>query len=123
MNKIIISTLMAGLTLTGCTTTGNVEEKAAIGAAAGAVAGAVLGNNTGDGDARTGAIIGAVVGAAGGAYVGHQQDKEQGEETEFRQGADGQALIYDGYAERYYFVDERTGKTYWRNGELRSTPY
>ena len=122
MKTIILSTMVAGLALAGCTTTGNVEEKAAIGAAAGAVTGAVVGNNVGDGDAKTGAIIGGVIGAAGGAYAGHQQDKQSGEDTLLRKGANGQTLIYDEYAERYYFVDEYTGKTYWRNGELRSTP-
>ncbi|NNE56623.1 MAG: glycine zipper 2TM domain-containing protein [Hellea sp.] len=121
--KHIIVTASAALSLAACTTTGNVEKNAAIGAAGGAVAGAVIGNNVGDGDAKTGAIIGAVIGGAGGAYVGHEKDKRMDEKTDFKQPAQGQPLIYDQAAGRYYFVDDTTGKTYWRNGTLRTTPY
>ena len=121
--KHAILIIFSAIALTACTTTGNTEKNAAIGAAAGAAAGAVIGNNVGDGDAKTGAIIGGVIGAAGGAYSGHEKDKRIGEDTEFRQGADGQELIYDQQAGRYYFVDRATGKTYWQNGSLRSRPY
>ncbi len=111
------------LGLTACTTTGNTEKNAAIGAAAGAAAGAIIGNNVGDGDAKTGAIIGGIAGAAGGAYSGHQKDKRIGEPTDFKQPAQGQPLVYDEQAGKYYFVDQATGKTYWRDGTLRSSPY
>lgn len=117
--KIIISTVGAAALLGACTTTGNVERNAAIGAAGGAIAGAIIGNNTGSGDASTGAAIGAVVGGAGGAYSGSQEDKAMGEETRIRQGANGQKLFYDEYAERYFWVDAETGRSYWKNGQLR----
>lgn len=103
----------------GCTTTGNVERNAAKGAAVGAAAGAIIGNNTGGGDAGDGAKTGAIVGAIGGAIVGRQQDKASGEGTRLRERADGQQLYFDQAAQRYYYFDERTGKTYWQNGALR----
>ncbi len=120
MKHFMIMMAASGLVLSACTTTGNVEKKAAIGAAAGAVTGAVIGNNVGDGDAKTGAVIGGLIGAAGGGYVGHQQDQNNGDETQFRQRAEGQPLIYDESAGRYFFVDRATGRTYWQNGSLRS---
>jgi len=120
MKHIIIITAATGLVMAGCTTTGNVEKKAAIGGAAGAVTGAIIGNNVGDGDAKTGAVIGGLIGAAGGGYVGHTQDQRDGQETEFRQRAEGQPLIFDESANRYFFVDRSTGRTYWQNGSLRS---
>lgn len=117
IKQVILATAM--MSLTACTTTGNVEEKAAIGAAAGALTGAVIGNNVGDGDAGTGAAIGAVVGGVGGAYVGREKDKAMGEPTRIRQPADGQKLYYEEQTGRYFFVDEATGRTYYRNGEYR----
>lgn len=123
MKHLMTLTIAAGMILSACTTTGNTEKKAAIGAAAGAVTGAIVGNNVGDGDAKTGAIIGGVIGAAGGAYAGHEQDKDMGEDTILKQPAQGQTLIYDEQAGKYYFVDEMTRKTYWRDGTLRSAPY
>ncbi len=60
----------AAAALAACTTTGQTERNAAIGAGAGAVAGAVIGNNVGDGDAGRGAAIGAVLGGLGGAAKG-----------------------------------------------------
>lgn len=108
------------LALSACTTTGNTERGAAFGAAAGALAGAVIGNNTGSGDASTGAAIGAVVGGAGGAYAGSQKDKVVGEPTRIRQSAQGQDLIYDRQAGRYYYTDRTTNRTYWQDGSVRS---
>jgi len=108
------------MVLTACTTTGNTERGAIIGAASGAVIGAVIGNNTGSGDASTGATIGAVVGGAGGAYAGSQKDRTVGEPTRIRQSAQGQELIYDRQAGRYYFTDRNTGRTYWQDGSIRS---
>ena len=121
MKNILLMTAI-GLSFTACTTTGNTEKNAAIGGAAGAAIGAVVGNNVGDGDAKTGAIIGGVIGAAGGAYSGHEKDKHMGEPTDFKQSADGQPLIYDEAAGKYYFVEQSTGKTYWSDGALRSSP-
>lgn len=60
----------SAIVLAACTSTGQTERTAAVGAAAGAVAGAVIGNNVGDGDAQRGAAIGAVVGGAAGAAKG-----------------------------------------------------
>lgn len=110
----------AALTLAACTTTGNVERNAAIGAGAGALAGAIIGNNVGSGDAETGAIIGGVVGAAGGAYTGRQADKNMGERTQFKQRANGEPLEYDSYAGRYFFRDRASNRTYWQDGSLRT---
>lgn len=119
MRKLILTTGIA-LVLAGCTTTGNTEKGAAIGAAGGAAAGAIIGNNVGDGDAKTGAIIGGVVGAVGGGMVGREKDKRMDEPTQLKQGASGQTLYYDQGADRYYFIDDVSGKTYWQDGTLRS---
>ena len=116
----IISASALALAMSACTTTGNTEKGAAIGAASGAVIGAVIGNNVGDGDAGTGAAIGAIVGGVGGGYVGSQQDKIDGEPTRIRQGAQGQELIYDSQAGRYFYRNPTTGKTYWQDGSIRS---
>ena len=107
------------MALSACTTTGNVERNATIGALGGAVAGAIIGNNTGSGDAKTGATIGAVVGGAGGAYSGTQKDRAMGEPTRTRVNANGQDLIFEQSTGRYYFIDTRTGKSYYQNGQLR----
>jgi len=121
IKEITITTASLSLmVLTACTTTGNTERGAIIGAASGAVIGAVIGNNTGSGDASTGATIGAVVGGAGGAYAGSQKDRTVGEPTRIRQSAQGQELIYDRQAGRYYFTDRNTGRTYWQDGSIRS---
>lgn len=109
----------SGLMLVACTTTGNVEKRAAQGAAIGAVTGAVIGNNVGDGDAERGAVIGGVLGGAAGAYKGRQEDIQSGEGTRLKEPATGQTLYYDQAADRYYYFDERTGRTYWQNGALR----
>ena len=119
----LLTTLLVSVSfasLTACTTTGNTEKGALIGATAGAVVGAIIGNNTGSGDAETGAAIGAVVGGAGGAYAGSQKDKQMGEPTRLKQAADGQKLYYDQAEDRYFFVDEDTGRTYWQNGSIRT---
>ncbi|RFB04640.1 YMGG-like glycine zipper-containing protein [Parvularcula marina] len=110
----------AGLVLlAGCTSTGNIERNTAGGAALGAIAGGVIGNNVGDGDAQRGAAIGAVLGGAAGAARGSRQDAQCGG-TEFKKPAAGQELIYDRSAQRYYYIDRSTGKTYWNDGSLRS---
>jgi len=119
MKKVILTSSIA-LTLAACTTTGNTEKNAAIGAAGGAAAGAIIGNNVGSGDAKTGAIIGGIAGAVGGGLVGREKDKAMGEPTVLKQAANGQKLYYDERAGRYYFVDEGTNRTYWKNGSLRS---
>lgn len=121
LKPLIMSTAaLSLLSMSACTTTGNTEKGAAIGAASGAVLGAVIGNNTGSGDASTGAAIGAIVGGVGGGYAGSQQDKVVGEPTRIRQGAEGQELIYDAQAGRYYYSDRTSGRTYWQDGSIRT---
>jgi len=121
LKHITLTTAILSLAaLSACTTTGNTERGAAFGAASGAVIGAIIGNNTGSGDASTGAAIGAVVGGAGGAYAGSQKDKTVGEPTRIRQSANGQELVYDGQAGRYYYTDRNTARTYWQDGSIRS---
>mgnify|MGYP001793693486 CR=1 FL=1 len=117
--KTLLITLGAATVLAACTTTGNVERRAGQGAVAGAIAGAVIGNNVGDGDAERGAIIGGAIGATAGAIKGRQEDVQSGEGTRLKERADGQQLYFDERANRYYFVDERTGRTYWQDGSLR----
>lgn len=119
MMKSVAALSLAALIAAGCTTTGNVEKRAAQGAAAGAIAGAIIGNNTGGGDAGDGAKTGAIIGAIGGAVQGRREDIASGEGTRLKERADGQELYYDETARRYYFFDERTGKTYWQDGSLR----
>lgn len=105
-----------------CTSTGNTERGALAGAALGGLAGAAIGNNTGSGDASTGAAIGALAGGVGGAAVGAQQDRtleaQQGA-GQVRAGPNGEPLLFDRNANRYYYVDRRSGRTYWANGEYR----
>ena len=108
------SALLVGaavIALPACTTTGNMERGALIGAGLGGASGAIIGNNTGSGDASTGAAIGAIVGAIGGAYVGHVRD-QQGHSFRTQ-------LYYDTYHRRYFYVDPHTGRTHWQNGQLR----
>ena len=107
--------------LAACTSTGNVERNAATGAVLGGIAGGVIGNNVGDGDAGRGAAIGAAVGGAAGAARGVQQDRNMGENTQLKKPAEGETLYFDRQAGRYYYCEQGTGKSYWRNGELRST--
>lgn len=102
---------LSTIALTGCTTTGNMERNAVIGAGLGGVTGAIIGNNTGSGDASTGAAIGAIVGGIGGAYVGHVRD-QQGHQYRTE-------LYYDQRYNRYYYIDPHTGRSYWRNGQYR----
>jgi phage tail tape-measure protein len=114
----------AGLALAACTSTGNVERNAAGGAAIGALAGAAIGNNVGDGDAQTGALAGAAIGGAAGAYRGYRQD--QGAEAGGGYARDprytanrDQPRYYDQRADRYYYFDALTSRTYWDDGSYR----
>lgn len=115
MKRLSIALLTGAMALgmTACTSTGNMERNAAVGATAGAVAGAIIGNNVGDGDAKTGAAIGAVVGGAGGAYAGYKMDQQKTQQY-------GKNMYYDQRANRYFYVDQQTGSTYWENGDFRS---
>jgi uncharacterized protein YcfJ len=116
---IITGAVVATLSAAACTSTGNTERGALGGAALGAAAGAIIGNNVGSGDASTGAAIGAAVGGVGGAAYGANKDKQQSTQGRVERGPNGEAMIYDRNANRYYYVDQRSGRSYWANGEYR----
>lgn len=119
MKLVIMSAIAAtALGAVACTSSGNTERGALSGALLGGVAGAVIGNNTGSGDAGQGAAIGAATGAIAGGVVGSQQDRNDNRYANNR-GPNGEEMIYDRYADRYYYVDRRNGRTYWANGEYR----
>lgn len=99
------------LTLSACTTTGNMERGGLVGAGLGGITGAIIGNNTGSGDASTGAAIGAIVGGVAGAYSGYIRDR-QGHTVPTQ-------FYYDQRYGRYFYVDPHDGRTYWRNGQFR----
>lgn len=100
-----------------CTQTGNTERGAVTGGLLGAAAGAVIGNNTGSGDAGQGAAIGAATGAIAGGVAGASSDRNTPDGAGY--GPNGETLLYDGNARRYYYVDRRSGRTYWANGDYR----
>lgn len=99
---------------TACTSSGTAERNAVYGAAAGAAAGAVAGEVIA-GRPGKGAAYGAAIGAVGGAIVGCQRAQDC-----FGRARDHNDRRYDDYANRYYYVDPRTGDTWWENGEFRS---
>lgn len=99
-----------------CTSTGNTERGAVTGALLGGAAGAIIGNNTGSGDAGQGAAIGAATGAIAGGVAGSQSDRNTNRADV---GPNGEPMLYDSYARRSYYVDRRSGRTYWSNGEYR----
>ena len=107
-----VSVLALGLTACGATTQGAIT-----GGALGAAAGAIIGNNTGSGDAQTGAIIGGAVGAAAGGYAGC---RSEGGCRWNESNSHHSELYLDRRANRYYYINDRDGCTYWRNGEYRS---
>jgi outer membrane lipoprotein SlyB len=109
---------LAAMTAVACTATGNTERGAVTGGLLGAAAGAVIGNNTGSGDAGQGAAIGAATGAIAGGVAGASGDRNTTQDAA-GYGPNGEALVYDNNARRYYYVDRRSGRTYWANGEYR----
>lgn len=115
---VIAATVTAIAGLAACTSSGNTERGAVTGALLGGAAGAIIGNNAGSGDAGEGAAIGAATGAIAGGVVGSQQDRDQRADAG-RYGPNGEPLLYDSRSDRYYYVDRRTGRTYWANGEYR----
>ena len=65
-------------------------------------------------------VLAQVVVQAG--VAGAQQDKtlQAGEASgRYATGPNGEALQYDRRADRYFYVDRRSGRTYWANGEYR----
>ena len=115
---ISASSLMA-IGMAACTSTGNTERGVLSGAVLGGAAGAIIGNNTGSGDAGQGAAIGAATGAIAGGVVGNSKDRQQTNQNQIQTGPNGEALIYDRNSNRYYYVDRRSGRSYWANGEYR----
>lgn len=114
MRFILASAGALMLATAGCTQSGTAERGAlyggAGGAALGAAAGEVIAGKPGKG-AAAGAALGAIAGAAAGCAEAKDcfgRAKEHGDRR------------YDEYAGRYYYVDPRTGDTYWENGEFRS---
>lgn len=110
-----VSVAASGLLLVGaCTASGTAERNAIYGAGAGAAAGAVAGEVLA-GKPGKGAAAGAAIGALGGAIVGCERARDC-----FGRARDSGDRHYDDYADRYYYVDPRTGDTWWENGEFRS---
>ncbi|MEM6538966.1 MAG: hypothetical protein AAF668_14705 [Pseudomonadota bacterium] len=105
---------LALVTAAGCTASGTAERGALGGAAAGAAVGAIAGQVIG-GRPGAGAAAGAALGALGGAAVGCNQARDC-----FGRAQQGGDRRYDNYVGRYYYVDPRSGDTYWENGEFRS---
>jgi hypothetical protein len=118
--KLALATTAAALALgaVACTQTGNTERGAVTGALLGGAAGAIIGNNTGSGDAGQGAAIGAATGAIAGGVAGAQSDRNNPPGA-YQTGPNGEQLIYDREYNRYYYVDRRSGRTYWENGQYR----
>lgn len=102
------------LLASACTASGTAEKNALYGAAAGAAAGAVAGEVI-SGRPGVGAAVGAGVGAVAGAAIGCARADDC-----FGRARDHGDRRYDDYADRYYYVDPKTGDTYWENGEFRS---
>lgn len=119
---VISAAIAAGLGVTACTSSGATERGAVTGGLLGAAAGAIIGNNTGSGDAGQGAAIGAATGAIAGGVAGASSDRNRDGDRNYdsnRYGPNGEELIYDRNSQRYYYVDRRSGRTYWANGEYR----
>ena len=108
---IYLSAAASALTLTACQNASAPQRNAAIGTAVGAAAGAAVA-----GDEATGALVGGALGAGAGYYTGCRQQGGcyiGGNEVQSER-------RYDQRADRYYFTDPDTGRTYWANGDLRS---
>jgi Glycine zipper 2TM domain len=110
------STLFAGaaslVLLAGCETMSAPQRNAAIGGGIGALAGAAIADND-----LQGALIGGALGAAVGYYTGCRQ---QGGCFVGGERVAGERQ-FDSRVQRYYFVDSRTGRTYWDNGDPRTS--
>lgn len=82
MKKLIITTAMATLVLSGCTTLDPYTQQsktsnATAGAGIGALAGAVLGAAANDDDRGRGALAGAAIGGAVGGGIGYYMDQQE----------------------------------------------
>lgn len=114
MRSSILVFAAGALALSACTQSGTAERSTLYGAGAGAAAGAAAGAII-SGQPGKGAAAGAAIGAIGGLAAGCAKAKDC-----FGRAQEGGDRRYDSYAERYYYVDPRTGDTYWENGEFRS---
>lgn len=83
MKKIVLTTIAAGILLSGCADMTQTQKTTGIGAGAGALAGAAIGSLTGGdrGAIAAGAAIGAAVGAGGG-YLWSQRMENQKKQME-----------------------------------------
>ncbi len=113
MKSMAIIGVASIVALSACTASRTAEKNALYGAAAGAAAGAVAGEVIA-GSPGKGAIYGAAAGAVGGAVVGCARADDC-----FGRARDGNDRHYDNYAKRYYYVDPKTGDTWWENGDFR----
>lgn len=121
MSKFFVPALTAtAFLITACASNGapgqygTTAQDAAIGAAVGASAGAVI---AGKGSRTQGAVIGGVLGGAAGAAYGCTRDRV----CPWSDKNAGQSqLYYDTQANRRYYIDTRTGDTYWESGQFRS---
>ncbi|AXI02176.1 OmpA family protein [Aquirhabdus parva] len=90
MRALVVTTLVAGLALSGCTTnpyTGQSQvSKGAIGGGAGALLGAAIGAATGGGHKGKAALIGAAAGGLLGGGVGVYMDAQEKKLREQMQG-------------------------------------
>jgi uncharacterized protein YcfJ len=76
-SSILAVTIIAMLTLGGCTTTdryGRTQTRVPVGAALGAVTGGLLGSQVGKGNGK---IASAAIGAAVGGYAGNEIQNQQ----------------------------------------------
>lgn len=111
---------VTALFITGCASNGapnqygTTTQDAVIGAAVGAAAGAVI---AGEGDRTQGAVIGGVLGGAAGAAYGCTRDRVCPWSAK---NSSQSQLYYDSRANRRYYIDARTGDTYWESGQFRS---
>jgi len=113
--KVTFCAAVSSLSLAACNTMDGwdpSQRNAAIGGALGAVAGAAVAD-----DDLSGALIGGALGAAVGYYTGCQE--QGGCFVGGKQVAARDEMIYDNNAQRYYYVDRSTGRTYWDNGQPR----
>ncbi|MGE0408726.1 MAG: hypothetical protein AB7P23_05620 [Amphiplicatus sp.] len=118
MRRSIFAPMLAAaasglLTIGACTSSGTAERNALYGGAAGAAAGALAGEVI-SGRPGQGAAAGAAIGVVGGAIAGCARAKDC-----FGRARDSGDRHYDRRADRYYYVDPRTGDAWWENGEFR----
>lgn len=89
MNKLIISTLVATLALSGCANMSETQRGTATGAGVGAGLGAIIGATTGGGGgsrAATGAALGGIAGAVAGNIWSTRMEKQKQQMEQATQG-------------------------------------